>query len=116
MGFSSASAPEGAAPGGVHMSFGDRLLTALGQSNPLANAIGGAVFGQHKLGTYDQGNPGVTADVFSQTQPAANPAPQLTPLKSNLAPISDFTHKYEQVPEGSGLGQLIIKMLTGGAA
>lgn len=110
MGFSSASAPEGAAPGGVHMSFGDRLLTALGQSNPLANAIGGAVFGQHKLGTYDQGNPGVTADVFSQTQPAANPAPSINLPSSQMPDFSSMIAQNAQ-PKSSGvLKQLLMAM------
>jgi hypothetical protein len=116
MGFSSASAPEGAAPGSVHMSFGDRLLNGLGQANPIANLIGGKIFGEHKLGTYNQGNPGVTADIFSQSQPSPNPMPALAAMKSQAAPLSDFTHKYEQVPEGSGLGNLILKILSGGPA
>jgi hypothetical protein len=98
------------------MSFGDKLLSAVGQNNPIANLIGGKIFGEHKLGTYQQGNPGVTADVFGQGQPQANPAPALTNMASHSAPLSDFTHKFEQVPEGSGLAALIAKIVSGGAA
>jgi hypothetical protein len=109
MGFSSASAPDGAAPGGVHMSFGDKLLSAIGQANPIANAIGGKLFGEHKLGTYDQGDPGVTAIPTSMSTPAA------PTINLPTSPMPDFSMLAQNAqPKSTGIGAAILKALVAG--
>jgi len=109
MGFSSASAPEGAAPGGVRMSFGDRLLNAVGQNNPIANLIGGKIFGEHKLGTYDQGNPGVT------TMPTGMSTPQAPQINIPISQMPDFSILSQNAqPKSSGIGKAIMSAIAGG--
>lgn len=108
MGFSSASTPQGGAPGSkIDMSFGDKLLNAFGQTNPIANALGGAIFGQHKLGTYNQGDPGVTGVPITSSTPTAAPInlPQV-----DMPNFSDMISQNAQ-PKKGGLGQMVMAAL-----
>ena len=107
MGFSSASAPDGEVPGGgVHMSFGDRLLNAVGQNNPIANLIGGKIFGEHKLGTYDPGVTGV---------PTSMPTPQAPQINIPTSQMPDFSMLAQNAqPKGGGIAKAIMSAIAGG--
>lgn len=108
MGFSSASTPQGGAPGGkVDMSFGDKLLNAFGQTNPLVNALGGAIFGQHKLGTYNQGDPGVTA------VPTTSSTPTPAPINLPQVALPNFSgmNGVDDQPKKSNIGHLVMAAL-----
>lgn len=107
MGFSSAGSPDPTVTGGkTQMNFGDRLLNAFGQANPIANALGGAIFGKHELGTY---NPGVTVP------PTAGPIPA-PPINLPSVQLPDFSAMLAQTAQPkSGGGMALLKALMGAA-
>lgn len=104
MGFSSASAPQGSAPGAQpHMSFTDKLLSSFAQSNPIANSLGGAVFGKHQLGTYDTKS-GVTA-IPDTSAPPTFQMPQI-----EMQELPDFLSMNAQ-PKSGGVLKALLSLL-----